>query len=184
MLKRNRIANLIFETGIFLLLVVFFMALFLLVTPYIHETGHVIFGFLDGLPRGTINQFTISVWKPYPFLEFIKTPQQTKITSGQSSFNFALGGPIFSILVFFGLSLFGYLRSKDKKWFFLFFSVFVFEISGNIICGTDNFIQDSLSICNKSLDLTIQFLSLALFSGIMSYFCIKRLKYSEVLNKL
>ncbi|RLG09261.1 hypothetical protein DRN73_10205 [Candidatus Pacearchaeota archaeon] len=120
------------------------MGVFFLVEPYIHETGHIVFGIGDGILKGHINTPTISFWHSLPLLKFIKTPQQVKMPPGEGSLNFSLGGPFFSIIVFFGLSLFGYFISKEKKWFWLFFSILLFEISGNIICGTDNLIGSPL----------------------------------------
>jgi len=171
-----------FLMGLFILSFLFFIGIFFLIEPYIHETGHIIFGFCDSLLKGNINTFTISNWNSHPYFDIIKTPQQVMITSGKGSLNFALGGPLFSIILFFALSLFGYLISKEKKWFLLFLSILLFEISGNVICGTDNLIGTSLSMCNHKLDLAIQLVAIFLFSSLWSYFIIKRLKYAKLIR--
>lgn len=129
-----------------------------------------VFGFADGLIKGNVTTFTITSWVNHPFLKISILPQQTKIVNGTGSLNFAMGGPIFSILIFLGLSLFAYLRSERKLWFLLFLSILIFEISGNIVCGTDNPFGNPLSICNRQIDLYIQFIAIALFAGTFSYF--------------
>ena len=169
-----RLARGLYSSGIFILCFVFFMSLFFFLY-YVHETGHIVFGFADGLVKGKITTFTISSWVNYPFFHFLKLPQQTKIVNGLPSLNFVMGGPIFTILVFLGLSLFAYLRSKNSLWFLLFFSIALFEISGNVICGTDNFTGSPLSVCNHGLDLTLQCISIAVFSGTFSYFATRKL---------
>ena len=165
----------LFATGIFIVSFCIFLGIFFLFTHYIHEVGHMVFGFADGLIKGNVTTFTITSWVNHPFLKLPILPQQTKVVNGTGSLNFAMGGPIFSILIFLGLSLFAYLRSGRKLWFLLFFSILIFEISGNIVCGTDNPFGNPLSICNHQVDLTLQFLSIALFAGTFSYFIADRI---------
>lgn len=159
------------------------MEIFFIVTNYIHESGHIIFGFMDGLIRSNITRFDIGNWVKDPFFKVIYLPQQTKIIQGQGSLNFALGGPLFSIMIFLGLSFIGYSISKEKKWFLLFLSILIFEISGNIICGTDNFYGNPLSLCNKNIDLYIQYLCVFLFSGLWSYFTVRKIN-EKMLKRL
>ena len=125
--------------------------------------------------KGQINHFKITNWINHPLIPIIKTPQQTKPVDNLGSLNFAMGGPAFTILIFLGLSFYAYLRSKDKKWFLLFLAIFLFEVSGNIICGTDNWINGPLSICNHQIDLAIQFIAIFLFAGTFSYFVSKKI---------
>lgn len=170
-----KLARSLYFLGIFILCFVVFMSLFFFLN-YVHETGHMVFGFLDGLIKGNLTTFTIGAWMNHPFFHFIKLPQQTKIASGAGSLNFAMGGPILVILIFLGISIFAYLRSKNKLWFLLLLSILIFEISGNIICGTDNFYSVPLSLCNHKIDLFLQYLSIGLFSAIFSYFIIDSIK--------
>ncbi len=157
-----------------------FMAVFFFMF-YIHELGHMLFGFLDGLLKGQINSFTITHWERHPLLQLFWIPQQTMIIQGQGSANFAMGGPFMMMLIAGYLSWVGYFRSKDKRWLLIFISIALFEISGNIICGTDNFYSSPLSICNHGVDMSLQFLSIALFSGVFSFFITK--KFEEVFMK-
>lgn len=168
-MNKIRLANSLYFSGIFILLFVVFISLFFFLF-YIHETGHIIFGLGGGLLKGHINTFTISSQINHPLFNFIPLPQQTKIINGNGSANFILGGSMFMMSVFFVISLFAYLRSKNPAWFLLFFSIALFEISGNFICGTDNFTGNPLPICNHNLDISLQFLAIALFSGTFSYF--------------
>ena len=171
----QKIPKILFSIGIFILYFVFFIFIFFLIIPYIHESGHIFLGFSDGIIKGEINRFSISVWQDHPFFPFIKLPQQTKILQGTPSFNFILGGPIFTIFVFLWLSFIGYFNSKEKKWFLIFIGVFIFEISGNIICGTDNFYNNTLSFCNHQIDVGLQLISIFLFSGTFSYFVTRKI---------
>jgi len=169
-MDRLKLSKNLFATGIFIVSFCIFIGIFFLFTNYIHEVGHMVFGFADGLLKGNVTTFTITSWVNPPFLKLPILPQQTKVVNGIGSLNFAMGGPIFDILVFLGLSLFAYLRSGRKLWFLLFLSILIFEVSGNIICGTDNPFNNPLSICNHQLDISLQFLSITLFSGTFSYF--------------
>ena len=145
-------------------------------TTYIHETGHILFGFGDSLIKGKITHFSIGNFINHPLTPFILLPQQAKIVSGEGSLNFILGGPFFNMIVFFGLSLLGYKISKNKLWFLLFISIVLFEVSGNIICGTDNLYGGPLSICLPVLDKYIQYFSIFLFSGVLFWLTLIRLK--------
>jgi hypothetical protein len=173
-MNRLKLAKFLYSAGIFIVLFFVFMEVFFFL-PYIHETGHILFGFGNSLLSGNATHFTISAWMSHPLLRFIPLPQQTKIVSGTGSANFALGGPFFMILIFLGISLFAYLKSRNPLWFLIFFSIVLFEISGDIICGTDNLINSPLAICNHGLDLLLQFVSIAVFSSTLSYFTSKKI---------
>lgn len=173
-MDRLRLINSLYFAGIFIIFFAVFIEVFFFL-PYIHETGHIIFGFGNGLLIGKVTHFSISSWMPHPSFKFIFFPQQTKILDGVGSANFALGGPMFMILIFLGISLFAYLRSKNPLWFLLFFSIVLFEISGNVICGTDNLTGNPLLSCNPGLNIFAQFVSIAVFSGTLSYFTTKKL---------
>jgi len=180
-LKYDKIRKNVILIWVFVLYFIFFMGIFFLMHTYFHEFGHILFGYLDSLIKGKPIHFTISNWMNHPIIQFIKIPQQTKVLEGQGSLNFALGGPLFSILSFAYLSFLGYFRSKDKKWFLLLLSIVLFEISGNIICGTDNLTGNPLSFCSKGIDLIIQYCATMLFSGTFSYFVSK--KFNSVFFK-
>lgn len=154
---------------VFVVVGFFFFGLFFLITPYIHETGHIIFSLGDGLLKGKVNSFSINHYMAFPGTSLNILPQQTKIINGTGSLNFKLGGPIFTMIVFLGLSLLGYILSKKKVWFLLFFAIVLFEVSGNIVCGTDNFYGAPLSMCNPALDIPLQLLSISLFAGVWAW---------------
>ena len=181
--ENNNFSRVLFLFGIFLLYAMLFIAVFFFMF-YIHELGHMLFGFLDGLLKGQINSFTIVNWVRHPLLQLFWIPQQTKIIAGQGSANFALGGPFLIMLIAGYLSGVGCSRSKDKKWFLIALSIAMFEISGNIICGTDNLYSSPLSFCNHNLDMFIQFLAIAIFSGTFSFFITKKFEEAFFRRKL
>ena len=182
-LNKQTAKQLIFA-GVFAILFLFFFGLFFLIMPYIHETGHIIFGFGDGLVQGKVNSFSISNYMVLPGTSFNILPQQTKITNGTGSLNFRLGGPIFTMIIFFALSLLGYKLSGKKAWFLLFFAIVLFEVSGNIICGTDNFYGSPLSMCNPALDISLQLLAVSLFAGVWAWMGMGRIwKYEGLFRK-
>ena len=82
----------------------------------------------------------------------------------------------FSMIIFLALSLLGYKLSGHKKWLLLFISIAMYEISGNIICGTDNFIGSPLSVCNKSINLIILLGAEFLFGGSMAFMIMQEVK--------
>jgi hypothetical protein len=181
--KILRIGLRFWRGGVALLFFILFLSLFFF-TFYLHEAGHVIFGFSNDLLQGKISSFAITSHVNHPFLPFIHLPQQTRALSGVSSLNFAMGGPIFNILIFLGISFIAFQRSGKKFWFLLFLSVLVFEVSGNIVCGTDNFVGNPLSICNHQLDLVIQLLSTALFASTLTYALMSNKTFMFNLEKL
>ena len=174
-LNQQTIERLIFML-VFILLFMLFFWLFFLTTHYIHETGHILFGFANGLLKGKVNSFDIGNWVGDPLTHFIPLPQQTRIIDGTGSLNFRLGGPLLTMIVFLGLSAFGYMLSKKKAWFLLFFAIVLFEVSGNIICGTDNFYGYPLSMCNPALDISLQILSIFLFAVVLAWEGMGRVK--------
>jgi len=165
---------------LFVLFFIFFLYIFFFLF-YVHETGHIIFGGLNNeIKYGYFPQFKISAFTYHPFLKFIPLPQQTAIPNGLQSPNFALGGPFFMILIFAFLSYIGYKRSRKKSWFLLLLSIAMFEIYGNIICGTDNLTGNPLPSCIGWLNTPIQFLSIGLFSSVLSYFVIKQVHLHKI----
>ena len=156
MKKKSKIINIYLKSYLlFVLLIISFLASIFIYSAsfYVHEGGHIAYGFLGNfIEDGTITKFSIENWIDAPILKFIKLPQRTKIIEGTGSANFALGGIIMVILVslFFALSYYRLSKSKNKKYVFLIPIIFaIHEISGNLICGTDNFTGLPLSICGS-----------------------------------
>ena len=103
---------------------------------YIHEGGHILFGFIDNL-------FHLKLISPYISnyigCWFLSVPQQTRNIADSTLF--ALGGSFFSLLLF---ALIAYLSNKKLKnnaiWVYLILITYTFrEIVYNIIFRTDNF---------------------------------------------
>ena len=122
---------------------------------YIHEGGHIADGFFDNLiSKGIVAKFEISNWIECPILKVLKLPQQTRITYGYTSMNYAFGGIILTILVFSFFSYYYFKSSKNKyKWaVFLFPILFIIhEIFGNFLCGTDNLNGNLYPLCASSI---------------------------------
>lgn len=121
---------------------------------YLHESGHILYGFFDNLlTKGIIAKFEISNWVEFPLLSFIKLPQQTRIIEGHTSLNYAFGGIMIIVVSFSVFSWYYYKNSKNryKKAVFLFPVIFLLnEVFSNFLCGTDNFIGKPSPICGTS----------------------------------
>jgi hypothetical protein len=160
-----------------MLFILFFYVFFF--SYYFHETGHIIFGFANNLLDGEVTSFAIGNWEHAPYLFFFKIPQQTVMVSPIiNSANFMFGGPILNILIFIFISYIGYKGSGKKSWFFLAFWIFLFELFGNFLCGTDNLTGNPLSFCSSINQGLIEISIVSLFA--LSF---AMLIYIEILNK-
>jgi len=139
--------------GMHLCLLIVFFWLFLIAffgLFYVHEFGHMLFGSTNTIiTEGHLSKTAISVWIDHPLLPFVKLPQQTKVLDGKGSVNFIFGGIIFTILISLLIAFYGYRFSKDKLWFLFPVPIMIHEIFGNYFCGTDNFTNNPLTICNS-----------------------------------
>jgi len=135
---------------------------------YIHESGHILFGFIGSVLKGKIPEFILT-WNPCPCLGFLK-PIKTFIMDGEPSLLFALGGPIFSMCFWFITSfvLYKNLNRKAYLWFFVIFAIH--ELVGNVLCGTDNVITifEENAICFL-VHLTIPALVILVFVIVFEY---------------
>ena len=135
-----------------------FLGIFIYCTSfYVHEAGHMVFGFLDNLIKGRIAKFVITNWVDCPIFPFLKLPQQTRIVEGKTSLNFTFGGTIFTILIMFFISycLYTKFKNQNKKYIFLFpLLFFIHEILGNFLCGTDNLYSRAYPVCNGNPIIT------------------------------
>ena len=118
---------------------------------YIHEFGHIAYGFFDYLiSTGKIADIGISNWINCSFLPVLKIPQQTRTVDDYASLSFALGGIIMTLLFFSVFSYYYFKKSKNpnKKAVFLIPLIFALnEIFGNFLCGTDNLFGKPYPIC-------------------------------------
>lgn len=179
-----RQAMIFYNIGISILLLFIFLSIFFFL-PYIHESGHVIFGYLNNLLfLGKTGSFQISNWMQHPFFKMFSFPQQTKPGLGDGSANFVIGGPALMMCLFLVLSSLGYFRSKRKVWFILFLSIAIFEVYGDIICGTDNFINNPLSICISFINGPVQIFAALLFSGTLVYLTMTSYQYKLFLRRI
>ncbi|MBI2657404.1 hypothetical protein HYX08_01775 [Candidatus Woesearchaeota archaeon] len=125
---------------IFLLIVLLpsiFIAILLFCSSYyIHEAGHIFFGFIDNL-------FHLKLISPYisNYVDclFLNVPQQTRNIADSTLF--ALGGSLFSLLLFGMIAYYSNKRlGKSAIWAYMILISYSFrEIIFNIIFGTDNF---------------------------------------------
>src|SRR3989344_483813 len=163
-----------------------FLSIFLFcMLYYIHEFGHILFGFIDNLLHLKFILPRISV-----FMEcsYFPVPQQTKNIS--DSLIFAYGGFIFTLMFFYSFAY--YLSKAFKKYkyyFYLIASTFLFrEFFGNFLFGTDNPIRNPLlnstnypilsSISGYILYANIFIISILIISIFKEKFPYKKLKKS------
>ena len=140
-----------FSWTIAIILSFFFMLLLYWGTFWIHEGGHIAYGKLSNWYEGRSSEFKITSWKTLPYLTFLEYPQQTRMIEGTPTLAFALGGPIFVILViiFFVHTLY---KITKRKIFWAFIALFIFhEIFGNFLCGTDNPNGNAYAVCQNIL---------------------------------
>jgi hypothetical protein len=125
-----------------LILGAFMVWISIYVTFWLHECGHMLFGFLHNLlMHGTISTFRVTRWVDFPPIPFLRAPQQVTITNGDPSLNFALGGILLVILAWTAIAcVFSWWsRNASRNWIFIVPLVFAcMEILGNFLCGTDN----------------------------------------------
>ena len=157
---------------------------------YVHEGGHIIYGFTDNLiHNGTIAKFNITSWIKCPVFSF-ELPQQTTIIKGRPSLNLALGGPIITILFisFLSLMLYKNLKIKNKKAILLFPLIFlIHEFFGNFLCGTDNIMHAPHPICEGNLFFDIIIKSIPYLLAIPLFFIIyplSRFFFNKIRNKV
>lgn len=146
--------SILFAKGVLLFIILtsimyFFYVLFF-TFYYIHESGHIIFGFIGSTLNGKVPNFKISSWIQNPQIPFIKFPQQTKIYFGFITSGFIFGGIIFALLVVFALSFILYKRNKKIESILLLVIFLIHELIGNFLCGTDNLRNNPHTICAKT----------------------------------
>jgi hypothetical protein len=139
--KRKKYANyLLILAATLLTFAAAYLIILLIDIPhfYLHEGGHMAYGFFDNKLHGRSSEFSITSWKEYPLFSFIKVPQQTTMLEGKPSLNYALGG-IFAVILVSLLISFGLCKYTKRNIFLAFPPLFVYyEVVGNFICGTDN----------------------------------------------
>ena len=120
---------------------------------YIHELGHMLAGFIYNLFRGKFEMPTISNYKWFRFIPILQQ------TSAPKSTFVALSGPAMSILFYAYLLIYIYtklhmeLRIQKKDLIYPLIAITFFEITENVIFGTDNCKGKPLLPENEIIDL-------------------------------
>lgn len=152
---------------------------------YVHEFGHILFGFIDNILH---LKFALPRISNYVNCTILPVPQQTINIS--PSLMFALGGVAFAILFF--LTVAHYFSKKLKKYTVFFYLVaFTFvirEIFGNIIFGTDNFIGKPLLEANaypllSSITESMFGIRILIISVIIILILREKVPYKKVLKR-
>ena len=141
MLSRKKVQELYFYWLNYFIIALISMAIgtgFFLSSFYIHEGGHILFGYLYNAWVGNYNVPYISNWTDF---YGIPLPQQTNNEKGVTTCWFGLGG-IYLMLTTIFLITFILSKKLVKVSKILIYSIFlvffVKEIVGNFILGTDN----------------------------------------------
>lgn len=117
---------------------------------YVHEAGHIVFGYLGNVLYGGSMGFEISKWVKCPLIPLFKMPQQTRIVQGEVTGSFVFGGAVMVVLVALFISFWFYKWTKN--WlYWLFPVIFIWhEFFGNFLCGTDNLAAKPFPICAEN----------------------------------
>jgi len=131
----------------------FLVLIYLIISFYIHEFGHIIFGILNDIISGQpIQNYTISHWiSPIPGLWM---PQQTRIIQGTASVNYVLGGILLTIIFWIIIFLIFYNKSNSKTRFILLIVpifIMIEQFIINFICGTDNPLGHPFEVCHQNI---------------------------------
>jgi len=157
-MKKQRINNLIsvlkdrtFLKVYGLSVVISFLITFSLMplTGWIHEPGHMLFGYIGSILHGQTASFYISAWQDLGFIPLKIAPQQTTSIQGVLTGGFYLGGILLTLLVIWVIVYFVHKYTKLNKMGIMFIALgfTTHQIVGNLVCGTDNWVGDSLPIC-------------------------------------
>lgn len=180
----NKISAIIIHLGLLVIVFYVFLAFFPL-TFYIHEGGHMAFGFMNNLiTSGTITKFNVTDWSLHPLFKFIKLPQRTAIVegTGNGSLNFVFGGIITMFLISAFVAYNGYKFSKRKLWFLLPMLVLATELTGNYFCGTDNLTSNTLPACEQfNLNVFVHY-AYFLLAALMTAFVFNSSLYKKAYN--
>ena len=117
------------------------------IRPYIHETGHIVFGSLGCVLKGGSPSFEITNWMSFLGVPY---PQQTGMQCNIWTL-FRFGGILFSLLVLIGIILLLIKTTRiSKLGLYILILAFISSEGYNLICGTDNWLGNPLSICTST----------------------------------
>ena len=145
---------------------------------FIHEFGHITFGFLTNLLHGYEGSFYFSNMIQHPLIPFIHLPQQTT-TTGPVTGSYIFGGVLLMIVIWWFVSSHLFKKTKDRSYYLLFIIFLLFELSGNLICGTDNLTGKPLGLCIpliKNLPTYLMYILIIFFAWKLKPYFLKKVK--------
>jgi len=133
---------------------VLLFSIYVPISFYLHEGGHILGGILNDVITGQpIHKYIISNWvnSTIPYLQM---PQQTRIVDGNGSALMTLGGmyAVIGIFLFTSYIIYAKCNFKTKNLVLLIpIYVVITEIVSNFICGTDNWQGKPFDICQENI---------------------------------
>lgn len=180
-MKKEKKLLLILAILITILFSIILMEFIIISTIYVHEGGHIVFGLSSNLINGRSLGFHINNWIPGSILfSFIKAPQQTHLDEGDTLV-FRLGGSLLVLILYGIVSLFLSYKTKNSLYILLMCIFLYIELIGNFICGTDNYLNNPLSLCNNWFVKSL-FDSLWIVPRIFLFMILFMLLYSIILK--
>jgi hypothetical protein len=124
-------------------------------TFWIHEYGHVLFGFIGNIIFLDSSEIPkITGWGDYTFFNIsniiITLPMPNQVTSSKNML-LPFGGSIFIFLISVCISYLIFRKTKDKKSFLLILIFLFHEFFGNFLCGSDNTLGYESNICSTNI---------------------------------
>jgi hypothetical protein len=142
---RNRLLNLfILGLGVLSLTSIIFA-----LDAFVHEGGHILGCAADSAVFGTHGGCSVTGTQKMSALDV-----PNKVTGTEGMF-FAIGGPVASIFAAFLITRLGFFRNYKIARMMLLGGIMLFEIGGNMVCGTDHLSGALDNICPGSLKNTI-----------------------------
>jgi hypothetical protein len=118
---------------------------------YVHEGGHMLYGYIDGRITGHHNQFRISNWETMRIFGVpLPVPQQTRQVAGTLSVGFILGGPLLVVVVAGAACALSFAKTRRKAIWLVFAGFYLQELLGNVFCGTDHVWPGHLAACTTN----------------------------------
>ena len=155
--RKISILRLVVVSVVVSLLVIPLFLTILIAHSWLHEFGHMLFGFISGLLEGKVASFQITAWQN---IAGIMTPQQTTIINATPGPFFRFGGIVLVLFVVYYILKFLYKRYKLDKLgpAFIMSAFIVEEIIRNFLCGSDNPFANPFSICTDTVRVGAEYL--------------------------
>lgn len=111
---------------------------------WVHESGHVLSGFIVSLSKGLVPSFKITNWV---YFLGLPAPQQTTTIANPVVY---FSGSILTIIISILVSLYLYNSTKKRIYFLFILAIFLLELGGNFLCGTDNMYHKTYALCGPN----------------------------------